>query len=216
MAEGLNNTRLVDTFRLYTEEVAKLNSSFLDDVINFVVTPYFIPLIIICFTFYSIYMHKRGKRAYHILDTSLIISLSIAYVILLSIAISIQKPLTTAEDEMKTELFFSYFKHPDLDIAGLNLSLGDTPKEHQANKESYEGYGVYLDIDGDDKVEPVYVKKTKQFAEGTVLNLDLKESYLGVLDWSKADPQVYMYQTTKGLDLYVPLSEINYVYIVTP
>lgn len=216
MSEDVNTTRLLNAFNVYAEEVEKLNSSFIDDVLNFIVTPYFIPLFVICFTIYSIISHKRGKRAYHILDTSLIISLSVSYLILLSVAIHLQKPLTLSEEEFKTELFFSYFKHPDLTVAGVGRSLGSIPKEHLKNKELYEGYGVYLDVNGDNKMEPVYVKKSKVFAEGTLLTLNLKEAYQGVLDWKQADPSIYMYRTSKGLDLYVPLSEIKYVYVVTP
>lgn len=208
--------RLVDSFTAYAVETEKLNNTLLDDVLNFLVTPYFIPLVVICFTIFSIYTHKRGKRAYHILDMLLIIGLTVLYIILLSLALNVQRSFFTTEAEFKTELFFSYFDHPDLEVSGLNLSLGDTMKEHNRNRELYEGYGVYLDVDGDDNLDLVYVKKTNEYAEGTLLNLNLKQAFEGVIDWSQADPQIYMYQVPKGFEVYQPLSNIEYVYCVAP
>lgn len=212
----MDTARLVNSFDDYVKETEHLDKTFVDNILNFIVTPYFIPLFILCFTIYSVIMHKRGKRAYHILDTSLIIGLIVIYAILLSLAVGIQKPFVKAEEDFKTELFLTYLNTPDLDVAGVNLSLGSTQEKHERNKELYKEYGVYIDIDGDGSVEPVYVKKTNKYAEGTVLHVDFKTQYQGVLDWSEATPKIYMYETTNSSNFYKPLTDIEYIYIIAP
>ena len=212
----MDMTRLQNSFEVYANETEKLNSIILDDIFNFIVTPYFIPVFIFCFTLYSIVMHKKGARAYHVLDTTLILALIVAYFMLLSVAVFIQKPFMTAEGDFKTEVFLTYFNDPEVEIAAVTRSLGGTQKEHKMNTQLYHEYGIYMDVDGDERLDPVYVKKTNKFAEGTILHVDFVNYYQGVVDWSSIDPMVYMYQAVDGLDRIVPLKDVHYIYVVAP